>query len=265
MGGAFHRGSMTAMMGRFGLGGAADFTRRLLIDFLESDDCDLGSIQLWRADYEAVAKRLGWREHHTSWDAGGGLLSIPLDREPDNGEWFAAWRSELGSYVNNQELVRDMREMYTDDSGVTLVWPGGVKAEYSADAEEHNEELEARLRRPIKDVIIIDLEDETPSPTPDSVPLVALGTWEPKERTNYIYLYFDAVASNDEMVYAVPSDSEPSAANSCAHPSAVDLSIADSSANDRSAASYAVDRSAVDPSIANPSATASSPAPDVEG
>jgi hypothetical protein len=104
------------------------------------------------------------------------------------------------------------------------------------------------LRRPINEVIIIDLEDETPTPTPDSL-LPALGTWEPKEKTNYIYLYFqdpDAAASNDnidhEMVTAGPSAADssainPSAANSsAADPSAVDLSIADSSAINPSAA-----------------------------
>jgi hypothetical protein len=248
---------MAAMLGRFGLGGAADFTRRLLLDFFESDDCDLGSIQLWRADYEAVAKRLGWREHHPSWDVGGDLLCIPLDRDRESGVWFAVWRSEIGSWVNGQELCGDMRDMYWGDEGVTLVWPTGVKAEYNADAEAHNEELDRRLRRPIEEAIIIDLEDETPTPTSDAYPRL-LGTWEPKEKTNYIYLYFDdpdAAASNKptehELAIASPPDSDPSATD----PSSTALSASDPSAADSSAINPF---SATDSSAADSSATDSS-------
>ena len=55
----------------------------------------------------------------------------------------------------SHELVRDMKEIHAGE-GVVITWPEAVKEELAdGDHKEHERKLEARLNRPIEDVIVV--------------------------------------------------------------------------------------------------------------
>ena len=50
--------------------------------------------------------------------------------------------------------MSDMKELHLGD-GIIVVWPHAIKQEAAGAAAEHEAQLEARLSRPIKDVIVV--------------------------------------------------------------------------------------------------------------
>ena len=133
--------------------------RRLLVDFLSSEMCDLNSCEVSWAHYKSVARRLKWRPPAAEWSIGAvegvQMLSLPLDLDVESRLWRVSWRPDGSDWLTSEDLVHDMKELHMGD-GLVIVWPVAIKQEAAADAAEHEERLEARLSRPLKDVIVIE-------------------------------------------------------------------------------------------------------------
>ena len=128
--------------------------RRLLVDFLSSEACELRSCQVTRAHYRSLARRLQWLEPQAEWSIGEGLLGLPLDRDEDSQLWRVAWRSNGSDRLTSEELASDMKELYLGD-GIVIVWPDAVKSELDNDRAQHEAQLMARLNRPLKETIVV--------------------------------------------------------------------------------------------------------------
>mgnify|MGYP006936379997 FL=1 len=140
-------------------GGRLGGRRRLLIDFLSSEACDLASIEVSGAHYKSLARRRKWLEPQAEWSIGEAegiqLLALPLERNQESFLWRCSWRPDGSEWLTHEDLVSDIKELLLGD-GVVVIWPEGVKDELAADADAHERQLEARLSRPIKDVIVIE-------------------------------------------------------------------------------------------------------------
>ena len=212
-------------LGGHQLGGA----RRLLVDFLLSEACDLASCEVSLPHYTSVAQRLRWLEPKAAWSIGEAegvqVLALPLDRDEESRLWRVSWRPDGSEWLTTEDLVSDMKELHLGD-GVVIVWPQAVKQEAAEDAAEHEAQLEARLSRPIRDVIVIEcaamvLEPcllpvgqaacmllpadahsfESPSfathgsedtkMAEEAEEEGGLSTWQPSINTNYISVYYE--------------------------------------------------------------------------
>ena len=133
--------------------------RRLLLDYLSSERCDLASCEVSLSHFKALAHRLRWLEPEAAWSIGEAdgmqMLALPLERNDDSRLWHVCWRPEGSEWLTHEELVLDMQELHPYD-GVVIVWPEGVKAECAEKAAEHESRFEARLSRPIKEMIVIE-------------------------------------------------------------------------------------------------------------
>ena len=134
-------------------------TRRLLVDFLSSEACDLASCEVSFSHYKQLVRRLRWLEPKAAWSSGEAdgvqMLSLPLVREEESRLWCVSWRPDGSDWLTSEDLVSDMKELHLGD-GVVIVWPAAVKQESADDAAEHEARLEARFSRPLKDVIVIE-------------------------------------------------------------------------------------------------------------
>ena len=80
---------------------------------------------------------------------------MPLARDDESLSWRVSWRPGEADPLTSEELVSDIKELYLGD-GVVIVWPEAVKQECAEDAAAHDEQLEARLSRPMRDVIVVE-------------------------------------------------------------------------------------------------------------
>ena len=133
------------------LGGA----RRLLVDYLISEGCDLEACEVSVIHYKALARRLGWLKIEADWSIGDGRLALPLDRNEESRLWRVAWRPFGSEWLTSEELVKDMEEIHLG-AGLVIVWPAAVKDELERDAKEHDARLRRRLSRPIKEMIVVE-------------------------------------------------------------------------------------------------------------
>ena len=148
-----------AAAGDLALGGQELGSRRLLVDFLSSEACNLASCEVALAHYKSLARRQQWLEPKAEWSIGEAdgvqMLALPLARDDDSRLWRVSWRPEGSEWLTSEDLVLDMKELHLGE-GVVIVWPEAVKQEAAADAAEHEAQLEALLSRPIKDVIVLE-------------------------------------------------------------------------------------------------------------
>ena len=83
------------------------------------------------------------------------MLSLPLNLAEESRLWRVSWRPDGSDWLTSEDLVHDMKELHTGD-GLVIVWPVAVKQEAAEDTAEHEERLEARFSRPLKDTIVIE-------------------------------------------------------------------------------------------------------------
>ena len=184
-----------ASAGAFGLAGDDCGPRRLLVEWLQSDACDLGVCEVHRETFKAVAEREGWRAEDPAWCAGDELLELPVRKCDGAPALFnAPWGSAENDYVDADELAKMMQQIHAGGPGLTIVWPEAVKQEMAQEMAAHEVRLEERLARPrpLKEMIV-DLtgDDEESLPL---APLELLDSWRPAEKRNWIYLYFNTEA-----------------------------------------------------------------------
>jgi hypothetical protein len=133
--------------------------RRLLLDYLSSEGCDLASCEVSLSHFKSLARRLRWLEPQAAWSIGEAdgvqMLSLPVKRDDESLLWLVSWRPDGSDWLTSEELALDMQELHPYD-GVVIVWPEGIKEEHAEAAGAHEAQLEARMTRPIKQVIIIE-------------------------------------------------------------------------------------------------------------
>jgi hypothetical protein len=163
----------------------------LLIDYVQSHPCGLGSVEVSAQVFDDEARcqeESGWTRAHESWafESGRGRLYELEMANVGVDQWWVAWRAE--PYISNERLVEDLRRLFHPHPAMRIVWIEGVKTELAAEAAAHETSLLKRMGKSIKDVIVLDCGDD------DSPEVVsqdsALGSWRPSGDNNSLIAYF---------------------------------------------------------------------------
>ena len=77
--------------------------RRLLVDFLSSEACNLRSCEVAWSHYRSLVRRLKWLEPQAGWNIGDGMLALSLARDVDSLLWRVSWRPEGSEWLTSEE------------------------------------------------------------------------------------------------------------------------------------------------------------------
>ena len=101
-------------------GGDEPERRRLVRDWLASDECDLGCVEVTRDDYEiAAARHAEWAAAQEGWALDEHMLELPISRL-ENCKFDVVWRPSSPP-LSPEELSADLEEIMGSKSPGILV------------------------------------------------------------------------------------------------------------------------------------------------
>ena len=169
---------------------------RLVVEFLSSEEGNLGNINVDRDLYKELAPVHGFTAKvGGGWEEQGGQISLPLERDASTGNFLVGWREGF-NLLTPQELTVDLRLLFGGAEAMIVTWYVAVKVEAAREGLAHEREVVRRLNQPIDDVISL-LESDDEEVFDRSVDTI--GSYRPSScKQNAIILFFEPLPSLKE-------------------------------------------------------------------
>ena len=82
------------------------------------------------------------------------FITVRYDYKALRRLWRVSWCAEGSEWLTSKDLVSDMKELHGSD-GCVIVWPDAIKSELDNDRAQYEAQLIARLKRPLKETIMV--------------------------------------------------------------------------------------------------------------
>lgn len=165
---------------------------RLVVEFLSSEEGNLGNINVDRDLYKELAPVHGFTAKvGGGWEEQGGQISLPVERDASNGNFLVGWREGF-ILLTPQELTVDLRLLFGGAEAMIVTWYVAVKVDAAREGLAHEGEVVRRLNQPIDDVISL-LESDDEEVFDRSVDTI--GSYRPSNCKNAIILFFEQQAA----------------------------------------------------------------------
>ena len=136
--------------------------RRLVRDFLSSNEGNLGNITVDYKLYEKLAPQHGFiifTKDVLEEGLRGGQINLPVSRCGLNDQFSCGWRGGF-RLLSPDELSDDLQLLFGGAKAMIVTWLVAIKEEAAREGLAHEERIVRLLNQHVEEVIVLDSDDE---------------------------------------------------------------------------------------------------------